>query len=191
MNNEYASDPYVLTMIANMPEKTGKSLDEWYKVLKLEELEKHGEIMTLLKKTYGMSHGYANTIALLFRQKQEGGPPSDEALIEAQYEKKQDLLPIYKQIIQEVTTFGEDIEVAPKKTYVSLRRGKQFAIIQPSTKTRLDLGLNLEDDLEGRGCLIKGDRWNGMCTHHIELKDINDLSPEVFSWLKNAYNQAV
>lgn len=190
MNNDYQEDPYVQTMITNMPDKTGKELEDWFKIINSEKLEKHGQILNLLKKAYSVSHGYANTIALLYRQKKEGGPPSDASLIEAQYEKKQKLLPLFNQIIEEVKTFGDDVEVAPKKSYVSLRRAKQFAIIQPSTKTRMDLGLNLQNDLETKGCLIKGDRWNGMCTHHIEITSADDLSKEVYGWLRKAYDQA-
>ena len=39
---------------------------------------------------------------------------------------------------------------APKKGYVSVRRARQFAILQPSTKDRFDLGLNLKGDRAGR-----------------------------------------
>ncbi len=128
---------------------------------------------------------------MLFRQKLAGGAPSDEALLEAQYAKKSDLLPIYDRLVQEVKTFGDDVVIAPKKSYVSLRRARQFAIIQPSTKTRMDLGLNLDQDLSGSGNLIPSDRWNGMCTHHIEIYDLEDITLEVLEWLKKAYNRAV
>jgi hypothetical protein len=73
---------------------------------------------------------------------------------------------------------------------VSLRRAKQFAIIQPSTKTRMDLGLNLEPEIEVTEVLIKGDRWSGMCSHRIELYHRDEVTPDVIQWLKKAYVQA-
>ena len=51
------------SMIANMPEKTGKSLTEWLKIVKKLPLEKHGQIVSHLKKEYGIGHGFANLVA--------------------------------------------------------------------------------------------------------------------------------
>jgi predicted transport protein len=183
-------DPQLQTMLDNMPEKTGKSLKEWYDVLGSEKLEKHGDILKLLKGDYGVTHGYANTISILYRQKVSGGPPLEEDLIAQQYSgAKSALRPIYEAVLSVVTQFGSDVEIAPKKTYVSLRRTKQFAIVQAATKTRVDLGLNLKtvdptERLEG------GNVFSGMCTHRVRLASAKDVDGEVISWLKQAYDQA-
>jgi predicted transport protein len=190
MNTDYYSDPYVQTMIQNMPEKTGKSLAAWFTLLKSENLDQHSQIMDLLKKDHGVSHGYANTISLLFRQEQSGGPPTGSELLAKQYAKKDDLKPVYDLLIEKVQSFGDDVQVAPKKSYVSLRRAKQFAILQPSTKTRLDLGLNLDSGVKSTGALIEGDRWSGMCSHRMEIHSPEEITPEVIHWLKTAYEGA-
>ena len=52
--------------------------------------------------------------------------------------------PIYDALMTAVAKLGSDAEIAPKKAYVSLRRNKQFALIQPSTATRVDVGINLK-----------------------------------------------
>jgi predicted transport protein len=190
MKTDYFADPYVQTMIKNMLEKTGKSLEEWFKLLKEKNLNQHSEIMALIKGDHGVTHGYANTISLLFRQTADGGPPTHAELIEEQYAKKMHFKPLYDRLVAQVQTFGEDVDIAPKKAYVSLRRGKQFAIIQPSTQTRMDLGLNLDPELEGTGRLIKGDKWSGMCSHRIEIHSMDDITPEVIQWLRKAYESA-
>ncbi|MFW9798547.1 MAG: DUF5655 domain-containing protein, partial [Candidatus Thorarchaeota archaeon] len=79
--------------------------------------------------------------------------------------------------------------IAPKKTYVSLRRKKQFAIVQPSTKTRMDIGLIIKGkDTTKR--LEEGSKWNGMCTHRVRVTGKTEIDSELVGWLKEAYEMA-
>jgi predicted transport protein len=186
----YTNDPQVQSMIDNMPEKTGKSLEEWFEILSDSGLEKHGQLMKLLKGEFGVTHGYANTIVLIYRQQAEGGVPAEDELVSAQYEgPKVTLKPIYEAIVAATAEFGADVEIAPKKTYVSLRRKKQFAIVQAATKTRVDLGLNLKgaeltERLEG------GVVFSGMCSHKVRLSEAKEVDEEVIDWLRQAYDLA-
>lgn len=183
-------DSQLQTMIDNMPDKTGKSLQEWCKIIATAELEKHGEIMKLLKGEYGVTHGFANTIAILYRQQAVGGPPAEDDLVAEQYAgAKAGLKPIYEAVLAVVQGFGADVEIAPKKTYISLRRKKQFAIIQASTKTRIDLGLNLKD-VEPAGRLQGGNVFSGMCSHKVSITALDEIDAELTAWLKHAYEQA-
>jgi len=128
----YTDDPQVQSMIESMPERTGKSLQEWFIVLAASGLEKHGQMMKLLKGEYGVTHGYANTVALIYRQQAEGGVPESEDLVAAQYQRaKAALKPIYDSVIAAASAFGPDVEIAPKKTYVSLRRSKRLPSSRP------------------------------------------------------------
>ena len=81
------------------------------------------------------------------------------------------------------------VELAPKKAYVSLRRKKQFAIIQPSTKDRLDIGLNIKG-VAPSGNVIASGSWNAMCTHRIKVEDEKMINKDLFNWIKQAYDQA-
>ncbi len=67
-----STDPQAQAMIDNMPDKTGKSLTEWYEVIAAAGLDKHGDIMKLLKGEHDVTHGYANTISILYRQQAAG-----------------------------------------------------------------------------------------------------------------------
>lgn len=182
-------DPQLQAMIANMPEKTGKSLDEWYEVITAAGPQKHGEIMKLLKDEHGVTYGFANTISMLYRQR-DSGPPAEEDLVDAQYAgAKAGMRPVYNAVLEAVNTLGSDVEVAPKKTYVSLRRQKQFAIVQASTKDRVDLGLNLKG-VEPTERLEGGNVFSGMCTHRVRLSAPQDVDDQVRSWLRQAYDLA-
>lgn len=186
----YRDDPQVQTMLDNLPEKTGKSFEEWCRVLAASKLEKHGEMMKLLKGEYGVTHGFANMICLIYREESAATPPpSSEDMVEFQYAKKQELKPIYDQLLAAALKLGADVEVAPKKNSVSLRRKKQFALIQPTTKTRIDLGIQLKGQ-EPDGKLESGEMWGGMCTHRIQLSSPADVDAEVLAWMKKAYEAA-
>jgi predicted transport protein len=183
-------DPQLQTMIDNMPEKTGKSLEDWYKIISSSNAEKHGEIMKVLKGEHGVTHGYANTIAILYRDQVSGGAPAEDELINAQYAgPKAGLKSVYDALLSGVSKFGKDVEIAPKKTYVSLRRSKQFAIVQPSTSSRIDLGLNLKG-IESTDRLEGGKVFSGMCTHKVKLSSPEDVDKQVIDWLKEAYDQS-
>jgi predicted transport protein len=183
-------DPQLQAMIDNMPQKTGKSIKEWFEIIAVKGPEKHGDIMKLLKGEHGITHGYANTISILYRQQATGGPPPPEDLVSAQYAgPKEALRPVYEAVLAAVQTFGDDVEIASKKTYLSLRRSKQFAIVQASTRTRVDLGLNLKGVEPGER-LEGGNVFSGMCTHRVRLESSMEVDDQVKNWLKQAYEQA-
>lgn len=184
-------DEMAATMIDNLPDKTGRSLSEWLEILKLKNFGKHGEIVQFLKKEHGVTHGFANLIAHKSKENVTTDAPDPESdLVKPQYAgPKSGLKPIYDRIIAEVLSFGPDVEISPKKTYVSLRRSKQFALIQPSTKSRVDLGINLKN-VEPVGKLEKSGSFNAMVSHRVRLESEADFTDEVKKWLKEAYQQA-
>ncbi len=170
------------TMIANIPDKTGKTLEEWIDIIQASGLQKHGEIISLLKGEYGVSHGFAN---LLVSKSKETGEEVD--LVAEQYSgAKADLRPIHDAIVLYANALGGDVEVAPKKASVSLRRKKQFALITPATKTRVDLGLALKGE-EPEGRL---ETYNAMCSHRVRLESTADFDDEVKAWVHESYERA-
>jgi hypothetical protein len=170
-------------------DKTGKTLDEWIKIVKAKNFVKHGEYLAYLKEEHGMSHGFANFVAHKARQS-DAASFEDEDLVALQYSKgKEHLKPIHDRLIELVSSFGDDVEIVPKKSSVSVRRKKQFALIQPSTKTRIDLGIKLRNTpvgerLEGSG------PFGTMCTHRVRLEDVRQVDDELEGWLRGAYEEA-
>jgi predicted transport protein len=147
-------------------------------------------MMNVLKDDFSVSHGYANTIVLIYRQQAEGRPPSDDDLVAAQYTgAKAALRSVYEAVVAASAKFGSDVEIAPKKTYVSLRRSKQFAIVKAATKTRVDLGLNLKE-VEATDRLEGGVVFSGMCTHKVRLSGADEVDGQVIDWLRQAYELA-
>ena len=176
-------------MIANFKEKTGKTLEQWIAIVRKAKLAKHGEIVKLLKTDHGMTHGFANLVAHKTLKSDAGSVGSADELVAAQYSgDKAALKPIYDALIGAAKTCGA-MEVAPKKAYVSLRRSKQFAIIQPSTKTRVDLGLNMKGEAAS-GRLEKSGSFNAMVSHRVRLEKAADVDKDVKAWIKKAWSDA-
>jgi predicted transport protein len=178
------------TMIKNLEEKTGRKFSEWISIVKKSKLEKHGEIIKLLKEKHGLTHGYANLVAHKATGTDAGSAPGGgEDLVGKQYKGKENLRPWYDKAIAAIKKFGNDVEIAPKNAYVSIRRKKQFALIQPSTKTRLDIGINLKGE-PAKGKLEASGSFNAMCSHRVRIEKEIDLNKDVIGWLKKAYDLA-
>jgi len=120
-----------------------------------------------------------------------GGTPSrgDDSVAEQYAGTRAPLRPIYDAILAGVQRFGKDIEVSPKKACVSLGRNKQFAIVQPSTGIRLDVGLNLKG-VAPTGRLEASGSFNAMVSHRVRPGSTKDVDKELIGWLKQAYDQA-
>jgi hypothetical protein len=176
-------------MISNMKDKTGKTLEQWIAIARKTGAVKHGEIVKLLKSDHGMTHGFANLVALKTLKSDAGSVSETTDLVAAQYAgDKAALQPIYDALIKAAKSCGE-VEVAPKKAYVSLRHSKQFAIIQPSTKTRVDLGLNIKGE-PAKGRLEDSGNFNSMVSHRIRLEKAADVDKDVKAWIKLAWSAA-
>ena len=132
--------------IRNIEATYGKPMSEWVAIISASGLTKHTDVVAMLKNGYGMTHGAAHRVSLVARERAAGaaaaGPGSDP--VSALYTgKKASLRPLHDALMTTIQAFGDDVEIAPKKGYVSLRRRKQFAMIQPSAAGRIDLELIL------------------------------------------------
>lgn len=179
-------DKALKTMIDNMPEKTGKSLEEWKDILKEKSFSKHSEALKFLKTEYQVTHGFANTIVLLSREESS----SDEDLVSAQYKGKETLIPVYNELITFVKSLGPDVNISPKKGSVSIIRKRQFILIKPATRTRIDLGFKLKDKAT-TGRLGDSGPFGSMCTHRVMLSDVSEVDDELKAWIKEAYTKSV
>jgi predicted transport protein len=181
-------DPAEKTMMDNLHKITGKSLDEWKKIALASGFEKHGELVNFLKEKHGLGHGYANFIVHKAKSSDAGSADDKSELVDNQYKGKENLRPFYETLMAGILKIGNDVEVSPKNSSVSLRRKKQFCLLEPKTKTRLEVGLNMKGvEPQGR---LESYGSNPMCSHKIRIETAADVNQEVFDWIKKAYEQA-
>ena len=176
------------TQINNIGTKYGKPFDTWVQLVQANGLDKAKAIIDFLKTQHGFSYGDANRVALTALRSGMASGKSGDALTDEQYAgSKAALKPIYNKVVAAVQKFGGDVDLAPKKTYVSLRRSKQFGCIQPMS-SRVDVGLNLKGvKPAGR---LEISKSNGMFTHVIKVNSVDEVDVDLIHWLKRAYDEA-
>lgn len=182
--------PYA-AQVANIQQKTGKTLEELTQIVQASGEAKHGALRKMLMETLGLGHGDANTLVHVILKtdgERAALDKSMETVLDEIYSgSKVALRPIHEALMSQIEGFGP-FEVAPKKGYVSLRRKKQFAMLGPGTKGRLDVGLNIKN-LIGTDRLI--DMGAGkMCNYTVKLTHIEEVDAELCGWLLQAYGAA-
>jgi hypothetical protein len=177
------------SQIRNIEAKYGRPIGSWIDLVRTRRMTKHGEILAMLKTEYSMSHGDANRIALVARDAVTGsGPPTGGDPASDLYAGKLVIMrPVHDRLMAAVNSLGKDIEVAPKRGYVSLRRAKQFGMIQPYVG-RVDVGLILKNEPVG-GRLEKNP--NAMFTHRVRVSRPDEVDAELVAWLQRAYTAAL
>ncbi len=179
-------DDAVAAQLRNIESSTGRTIVQWIDLIRESGSDRHGKIVNWLKAEHGISHGNANRLAIeaLATDQPE---PTAQSLIDAQYTgSKQHLRALCDRIIEVAAQLGGDVEISPKKTSVSLRRRKQFALIEVPSAARVRLGLNLAS-LEPAGRLK---RATGMCSHAVDLASVDDIDDELVGWLRAAYESS-
>jgi predicted transport protein len=172
--------------LANIERSTGRSLAEWTAIIEQSGLEKHGQLVAMLKDQYGLGHGNANLLVSKAREAVAGGALSDSQLIDSHYAgRNARLRALYEAVLARVQTFGSDIELDAKKTYVSLRRRKQFGQVGPAAG-QLEVGLNLP----GKEPTERLRPTSGMATHRVRIGDAAGIDDELIGWLREAYDRA-
>ncbi len=175
------------TQLRNIETQTGITVDGFATLIAKRGALTHGGIVAVLKSEHGMTHGNANLIARLVREQLTGGPPPPESLLDTQYSgAKASLRPIHDQLVALASGFGPDVTVVVQKTGVSLRRRRQFAVVQVPAASRVQLGLNLSTTPDDPRVI----ETTGMCSHRVDLPSLQSVDEDVVAWLERSYHEA-
>jgi hypothetical protein len=185
--------------VAELPQKTGRSLEQWIELVKQSGPATEKERREWLKKEYGLGTNSAWWIAEHAEEAKMGIRDSDPesylkaaaGYVEAMFAgPKAALRPLYDALLKLGLGVGKAAKACPCETIVPLYRNHVFAQIKPTTRTRIDLGFALGDTkatgkLIDTGGFAKKDR----ITHRIPITSLADIDAEVKHWLKVAYER--
>jgi hypothetical protein len=186
-----------ITQLKNIQARTGKSIAELHAAVAASGAAKHGEKRSWLMEHLGLGYGDANTVVHFIDKPlpdlQGAGPAVaaanriDDPLDAIYAGTKAGLRPLHDAVMAAIRDFGP-FEEAPKKTYVSLRRRKQFAMVGPATKDSVEIGLNAKD-LEPHPRL-KVQPSGSMCAATTRITHAADVDALLANWLRRAYDAA-
>ena len=192
----------VVDWVEQLPEKTGRSLDQWMKHIAKDGPKDEPSRREWLAKTYKMG---TNTVGWLAEKATHPEKIAEDTpagylkiaptYVEEQYAgKKAALRPIYDKLLALGLGAGKEAKACPCKTMVPLFREHVFAQIKATTNTRVDLGLALGKlaeskipKLGGRIVATGGREKKDRITHRIPIAAVEEIDGAVGEWLKKAY----
>ncbi len=186
-----------ITQLKNIQARTGKTIAELHAAVAASGAAKHGEKRSWLMEHFKLGYGDANAVALFIDKPLPdlgGGAPtaaattaSGDPLAAIYTGAKSGLRPLHEAVMAQIRAFG-DFEEAPKKSYVSLRRKKQFAMVGPATKESIEIGLNAKD-LPAHARL-KVQPTGSMCNATTRITSEAEVDAQLQGWLRRAYDAA-
>lgn len=181
------------TQLANIEQKTGKKLDELRSIIHASGLQKHGQIRQMMIDKFELGFGDA-TMLVHFALESDGQTAAEatqasmEEILAGIYSgSKAGVRLLHDKAMSAINNFGE-FSIAPKKGYLSLRQKRQFAMIGPGTKGRLEIGLNIKD-LPSNGRLLKQPA-GGMCQYKVFVSKVEEVDEELIQYIKTAYDSS-
>jgi len=185
----------LLTQLRNIQGKTGKTIAELQSAAVASGGAKTGERRSWLMAEYKLGYGDANTVSVLIGKPLPAldapgatMPATEGDPLDAIYTgPKAGLRPLHAAVMAVIEGFGA-FEQAPKKTYISLRRKKQFAMLGPATKDSVEIGFNAKDlPVHAR---LKVLPPGGMCQVTTRISRIDEVDKQLAGWLRQAFDAA-
>jgi hypothetical protein len=186
-----------ITQLKNIQARTGNTIADLHAAVAASGASKHGEKRSWLMERFKLGYGDANTVVHFIDKPMpdlgSGAPPTaapaaeGDPLAAIYAGAKAGLRPLHEVLMSQVQAFGA-FEAAPKKTYISLRRKKQFATIGPATKESIEIGLNAKDlPTHAR---LKLQPPGSMCSATTRITSAAEVDKLLQGWLRTAYDAA-
>ncbi|MCG8478414.1 MAG: DUF4287 domain-containing protein [Spirochaetales bacterium] len=175
-------------IIRNLPEKTGKTVEEWIASIPRDLGTDKKRIITWLKESAGLGHHQAVTVWERFANRDEYG---DLKAIERRLFGAEDtaLYARYRELREHILGLGEDVVSIACRTYIPFKRRRQFAVLAPH-KSNLRIGVaSAGVDPPEEFLPAKGLGGSDRITHYADLPLRGDLPQYVPAAVRLAYGR--
>ena len=175
-------------IVRNLKDKTGRSIGQWADLVGSKApAGTRKERIAWLQREHALGHVQASVIVDWVDRPEvfEEGDPA--TVVAAMLKGKEPIQPIVTRLTSVIEELGDDVRAEPRQTYVAFSRVRQFAVLQPSTATRLDVGLVLPDAEETPRLRPAGSFGSGRISHRVSLAHEDEIDAELTGWLRDAY----
>ena len=176
------------SQLANIQERTGRTLDELFARLEAAEPRGFEELRDLLMEETGMERGDAETVAFAHRQRGTDAPKTVNGELARIYSgDREELRRVHDALMERIGDLG-DFEVSPREGYVGLRRKKQFATVGPAGVKELEI--TMEFDHADPPERHRPSEEDGSGRHSVRISDVDEVDEELIAWMREAYERA-
>lgn len=183
-------DEMMAAVAESMEERTGRTVEEWVELVLAGEVDPHDEraVRRWLEEKHDVDRDSRWAIADAAVRAAAWEPPTFDEHLERQYGGPEaELRPIFDRLREMLESFGDDISVEGRETYMLFVRSRQFAAVAAATESRVDVGLRFTDPPESDRLDPAG--GPGRATHRISLTSPDEIDEEVERLLRAAYEQ--
>ncbi len=174
----------------SMKERTGHTVEAWVAIVRRSGTDPldQAAVRHWLKQEHGVPQNSRWAIADAAARDAGWTPPSLDEQIDRQYAgDKAPLRRIFDRLRSTLESFGDDVAVEPRGTYIPFVRRRQFAAVAAATKTRVDVGLRYVE--APRSPRLTPANAPGQATHRLSLTSAEEVDGEVEELLREAYRQ--
>lgn len=184
--------------LATLREKTGRTLDDWVRLIRKEGPADEKARREWLKVKHGLGTNSAWWLAERATKPapERGWDDNPESYLEQAVEYvdrmysggKETLRPIHMRLVALVEGLGREAKMCPCQTIVPVYRHRVIAQIKPRNRTTIEFGFAL-GDMKPSGALIDtgGFAKKDRITHALEITSPTQVNAEAERWLREAF----
>lgn len=172
--------------LADLQAITGYDLETWMQMIDSSGLQKMPDLIQWIKSEYELNHMQATMLVNISRN--DGKPVYSDtaALLDSLFERKEELRPLYEALEAALLETIDGVTFLPKKTYVSITNGREFAVARMMSK-EIRVGMDLGDEPFG-DYVQKGKGLGAMprISHMVVVTDLAEIDDKLLGYLQQA-----